>query len=117
MSFNPHNENDRIIVQYRCCIAAVQTHFNHISVADILDPPHQWFDALLARQVAVHLLTTHFHVPRRRLCELLDRRRGTIVATIRTVDNRLSSPDFNAAYGQILERAESYFQTKLQEVA
>lgn len=117
MSFNHHDENERITVQYRCCVAAVQIDFNHISVADILEPPHHWFDALLARQIAIHLLTTKYHVPRRRLEIILKRSRSTIAAAVTTVDNRLSSPDFDRVYGEILERSESYFQTKLQEAA
>lgn len=117
MSFNQYDENDKIVVQYRCCVAAVQEHFCHISVADILEPPQQWFDALLARQIAVHLLTTHYHVPRRRLETVLARSRSTIANAVSTVDNRLSSQDFDCVYSEIKERSETYFQTKLSEVA
>jgi hypothetical protein len=117
MSFNDYDENERNTVCYRCCIAAVQLSFPHLAVRDIIDPPHHWFDAALARQIAIHLMVTKFHVPRRRIAIDLNRNRASIGTAMTTIDNRLSDPTFEAAYGDIAERSESYFQIKLQEAA
>lgn len=114
---NRFNENERITEIYRCCIAAAQKHFCHIPVADVLEPPHHWFDAALARQVAIHIACTKFHIPRRRFAEHFERRRGTIGAGIRTIDNRLDTSEFQAVYSSIASDAQTHFDIKLQEAA
>lgn len=114
---NRFDENERITVLYRACIAAVAKEFRHIPIEYILQPPHTMFDALLARQVAVHLMCGKYGVPRRRLEAILGRNRSTIAAACVTIDNRLSSSEFNDVYSSIANQADQYFKAKLQEVA
>ena len=50
---------------FEASVRGVQSRFAHLSEEDIAAPPHQWFDAALARQIALHLLVEHFDVPKR----------------------------------------------------
>ncbi|QMV26684.1 hypothetical protein GRI33_06980 [Brucella sp. BO3] len=66
--FNPFSEEERLQTMLACCYAAVQQGgFQHLALRDIIDPPHEWFDAMLARQIAIHILATRFGVPKRRI--------------------------------------------------
>lgn len=77
----------------------------HLSAEDIAAPPHQWFDAMLARQIALHISVHEFGVSRKRLSRDLRRNRASIMNALRTVDDRLLSPDFARAYADMAARA------------
>ena len=96
------------------CFAAVREGFPHLSVRDIVDPPHQWFDAALARQVVIHLLVREFKWPKRRIAEVEDRSREAINRGLKTVDRRLESPRFRTHYTTLARRAHALvvFQTE-----
>lgn len=50
MPINPYSEDERLQLMLSCCYAAVKTGFDHLALRDIINPPHEWFDAALARQ-------------------------------------------------------------------
>ncbi len=80
------------------CLCAVRDGFPHLAFRDIVDPPHQWFDAALARQVALHLMIREFGWPKRRVVEIEDRSREAVNRALRTIDRRLESPRFARHY-------------------
>ena len=85
----------------------VQSRFPHLSEVDIAAPPHQWFDAALARQIALHLLVEHFDVPKRAVAAELQRSREAVNRALRTVDDRLLLPEFQDAYATMAEGADA----------
>lgn len=89
------------------CFAAVRQGFPHLSVQEIVNPPHDWFDAALARQVVMHLMVTELKWPKRRVVESEDRSREAINRALRTIDGRLDSLRFATHYRMIAERARS----------
>ena len=52
---------------FEAAVTGVQSHFNHLSPTDIAYPPHAWFAAALARQVALAKLNERYAVPKKRL--------------------------------------------------
>lgn len=86
-------------------LKGVQSGFQHLSADDIAHPPHQWFDAALARQIAIHLMVTQFHVPKRHIAEETQRSREAINRALETVSNRLVSEEFAASYDAMAARA------------
>ncbi|MGO8323710.1 hypothetical protein ACC811_02365 [Rhizobium ruizarguesonis] len=101
------------------CFAAVREGFPHLAVREIVDPPHEWFDAALARQVVMHLMVVELKWPKRRVVEVEDRSREAINRAIRTVNARLESLRFEAHYRTMARRARSLitFQTTTEEDA
>ncbi len=99
------------------CFAAVREGFPHLSVHEIVNPPHDWFDAALARQVAMHLMITELKWPKRRVVENEDRSREAINRALRIIDARLGSLRFASHYRMMAERARSFiaFQTLAEE--
>lgn len=97
------------------CVLAVQEGFPYLAVRQILDPPHQWFDAALARQIVMHLLVREFEWPKRRVVECEDRSREAINRALRTIDERLFTPLFEAHYRRIAERAHALLSLRLCE--
>ena len=97
-----------------CCYAAVREGFPHLAIRDIVEPPHQWFDAALARQVVIHLMVTEFKWPKRRVVEVEDRSREAINRALRTIDRRLETPRFTTHYRVMAERAHAlaFLQTE-----
>lgn len=114
---NPYSEEERLQAMVSACYRASRAHFNHLSIAQVIDPPKAMFDAKLARQIAIHILSVEFVVPRRRLMALLAVARTTIHGALRTVDDRMSDPVFERAYGRISARAQDLFMTALNEAA
>lgn len=114
---NPYSEEQRVQAMLSCCIAAVQSGFQHLALRDIIDPPHEWFDAALARQIAIHLLAVEFDVPRRRIVAAQARQRTSISFAIQAVDRRLDDPVFSAAYRRMAGRAKDLFLTEIQKAA
>ncbi len=87
------------------CLVAVREGFPHLTIRDIVDPPHEWFDAALARQIAMHLVIREFGWPKRRVVEMEDRSREAINRALRTIDARISHDRFASHYQTMAERA------------
>ncbi len=114
---NTFDQNALYEVHLHACFAAVREGFPHLSVSEIVDPPHEWFDAALARQVVMHLMITEMKWPKRRVVEIEDRSREAINRALRTVDARLESLRFAAHYKMMAQRARALvaFQTTAEE--
>ncbi len=89
------------------CLCAVREGFPHLSIRDIVDPPHEWFDAALARQVVMHLVVREFGWPKRRVVEMEDRSREAINRGLRTIDARIAHDPFAIHYQSMAERART----------
>ena len=90
--------DDRYALEINACILAVRNGFPHLNARDIINPPHQWFDAALARQVVMHLMIRELDWPKRRVVEIEDRSREAINRALRTIDQRLETPRFETHY-------------------
>lgn len=112
---NPFDQDQRVAAQYRAAIAAVGEFFTWLPLADIEHPPHQHFDAYLARQIAVHITTEFFGVPRKRLVAVTDRARQRIGEAIDTIEARRDAPVFEHAYRQMCGLAQARFDGVMQE--
>ena len=112
---NLHSEEDRLQLIFSCAYAAVQTGFPHLAVRDIITPPHGWFDALLARQIAIRIVAADFDVPRRRIATRISRNRGRVFACIAAVNRRMADPVFAAAYGRMAALALELYARELQK--
>jgi hypothetical protein len=93
------------------CFAATSELFPLLSIRDIIAPPHEWFDAALARQIAYHMMVRQFHVPKRRVCEEFGRAREAVNRGLRMIDERLSEPAFSAGYHGAADRARALVLT------
>jgi len=89
------------------CLCAVKEGFPHLSIRDIVDPPHEWFDAALARQIVMHLVIREFGWPKRRVVEMEERSREAINRALRTIDGRTAHDRFALHYQTMAERARS----------
>lgn len=89
------------------CLCAVAENFPHLAIRDIVDPPHQWFDAALARQIVMHLVIYEFGWPKRRVVEIEERSREAINRALRTINNRMRHDRFAGQYLKMTERARS----------
>lgn len=116
---NPYDADERLRLMMTACYTAVHEHFNHLTIRDVIAPPHGLFDALLARQVAITLMRDGFCVPRRRIAILLDRQRGRICTITKIIDQRRECPAFDAAYERMAARARALFfqQIRSEQVA
>lgn len=114
---NKFDENDRLNLLFQSCVAATAEHFSHLPVASIVNPPHHWFDAALARQIVFHMMAGSFGVPRRRLSDNFERGREAISRGMSVIDNRLDCDEFSNVYGIILTRAESHYTQQLEDAA
>ncbi|WP_411035718.1 hypothetical protein [Shinella sp. BYT-45] len=114
---NPYDEVQRLEVMLACCIKAVQSHFSHLAVRDIVEPPRDLFDAALARQIAIHILHVEFGVPRRRIVKMQARQRTSISFAIQRIDERLGCPVFAKAYRRIAARAKAIFTHQVRKAA
>lgn len=117
MPLSPYSEEDRLQAMLSACYAGVQSGFRHLALRHIINPPHEWFDAALARQIAIHILASRFDVPRRRIVTMQERQRTAISFAIRAVDNRLEDPVFERAYRRMSDRAEELFTTEIKKAA
>ncbi|OKP69602.1 hypothetical protein BTE77_27810 [Ensifer adhaerens] len=97
------------------CIAAVRDGFPHLTARDIMDPPHEWFDAALARQVVMHLVIREFRWPKRRVVEVEERSREAINRALRTIDRRLETPRFASHYRHMATEARALLSTIASE--
>ncbi|SIQ24698.1 hypothetical protein SAMN05880590_102779 [Rhizobium sp. RU35A] len=97
------------------CVVAVQEGFPHLAIREILDPPHHWFDAALARQIVMHLMVRQHDWPKRRVVETEDRSREAINRALRTIDERLITPRFETHYRSMAERSHALLALRLTE--
>lgn len=114
---NPYSEEDRLQAMISACYRASRSHFNHLPIRHIINPPVEMFDAKLARQVAIYTLDIEFSIPRRRIVKLLGVARSTVLQAIRVVDARRIDPVFDRAYERIAARSKDLFMTALHEAA
>ncbi|MGC4409581.1 hypothetical protein D4A92_19890 [Rhizobium rosettiformans] len=89
------------------CLVAVQEGFPHLTIRDIIDPPHDWFDAALARQIVMHLIIREFSWPKRRVVAMEERSREAINRALRTIDQRMRNDRFAGHYLDMAERAQT----------
>ena len=102
---------------FQASVAAVAEGFPHLAVRDIIDPPHDMFDAALARQIVIHIMVGQFGLPKRRVVEMQQRSREAINRALLTVDNRLCEPAFETHYRTIAVRALTMADVMKQEAA
>lgn len=114
---NPYSAEERLQAMLSACYAAVQEHFSHLPLRYIVKPPHGHFDAALARQCAIHIAATQFHIPRKRLSRLQGRQRTSISFAMQRVDRRRREPLFAAAHDRMGARAVTLFLNALHEAA
>ena len=89
------------------CLWAVREGFPHLAIRDIVDPPPEWFDAILARQIVMHLLIREFGWPTRRVALMEERCRCAIKRALRIVDARIAHDRFAIHYQATAERARA----------
>ena len=114
---NPYSEDERLQAMVSACYRASRSHFSHLPIRQIINPPADMFDAKLARQVAIHLLNVEFAIPRRRLVTTLGLARWTVAQAVSVIDGRRLEPVFENAYTRIAARSKDLFMTALHEVA
>lgn len=117
LPINPYSEEERLQVMLSCCYLAVQTGFKHLPLRFIIDPPSTMMDAILARQIAIHVLNNEFQTPRRRIVVMQERRRSAVATAINTVNARLECPVFARAYERMSTRALELFHIKIRKAA
>lgn len=114
---NPYSAHDRLEAQTAACFAAVQSEFRWLPLREIIQPAHRQFDALLARQVALHLMVHHFDIPKRRVVELHERSREAVNRALRNIDLRLNQSLFADAYQRMTAEARELYSIQLSEAA
>lgn len=114
---NPYTQDERIGAMINATYRAVRSHFNHIPMRDIIDPPRDMFDAKLARQIAISILNVEFKVPRRRLVALLTVARWSVMQANRVVRYRREEACFDRAYERICARSQEIFMASMLEAA
>lgn len=114
---NVHSQKQLYAGHLHACIFAVRDGFPHLAIADIIDPPHQWFDAALARQVVIHLMVCEFAWPKRRVVEEEDRSREAVNRALRTINQRLQYPRFANHYREIALQARTLLNIRIDEEA
>lgn len=115
MTFNRHDLKQVYEAHFSACVIAVRDGFPHLAIRDIIAPPHEWFDAALARQVVIHLMVRRFEWPKRRVVEVEERSREAVNRALRTVDRRLESPRFAAHYRRMAISARAIITNRSTE--
>lgn len=113
-SFNPFDAEDRMRAQYSVAITVVANRFCWLDPQLIENPPHTFFDAYLARQIAIHIACEFFGVPRRRLAEMTNRARARLAEAIAAIENRRSDAVFEHAYLAMCDDAHSMFSELME---
>ncbi len=99
----PPFKNSELEKNYAITVKGVQKQFSHLSEEEIFYPPHQLFDAALARQIAQHVMHNELSVPKRRLAIELQRSREMLERALKTVDRRKKRPEFEKTYRLIAD--------------
>lgn len=106
---NLYNEQLRLKAQMTCAYNAAHSGFKYLPIRFIINPPHQLPEAMLARQVAVHIMWNEFKIPRRRIASALHRQRTSISFNIQKINRRLQEPIFAREYTKWCEKARSSY--------
>ncbi|WP_375615418.1 MULTISPECIES: hypothetical protein [unclassified Bartonella] len=114
--FNPYSEAERLQMMLSCSLKAVSGGFRHVPIRYIIDPPHGLFDAILARQIAIHILHYQFEVPRRRIVAMQVRKQTAIFLALQVINRRLEEPVFAKAYRRWAGRAMDLFFKEIRKV-
>lgn len=114
-AFNPFDQDARVRAQYSAAIKGVGELFSWLPLTAIEEPPHQQFDAYLARQIAVHITCEFFGVPRKRLVAVTDRARQRIGEAIEAVEQRRDEPVFEHAYRTMCGLSQAQFEQAMRE--
>ena len=114
---NPYSDEERLQAMVAASYRASRSHFNHLPLRHIINPPAEMFDAKLARQMAIYVLHIDFNVPRRRLVVLLGVARWTVMQAVRVVEARRYEPLFDKAYERIAARTKDTFMEMLYEAS
>lgn len=94
---------------FLAAVKAVQARLNHLSEETITHPPHGWSDAVLARQIAVHVSIRQLALPGYHLAEAYQRSRESLHRALHAVDDRIAAePAFAEAYADIAQAAETH---------
>lgn len=113
--FNPYSEAERLQMMLSCSLKAVSGGFRHVPIRYIIDPPHGLFDAILARQIAIHILHYQFEVPRRRIVAMQVRQQTAIFLALQVINRRLEEPVFAKAYRRWAGRAMDLFFKEIRK--
>ncbi len=100
---------------FDAALSGVHHGFNHLSKTDIAHPPHEWFDAALARQITYHLMVERYGIPKRKIVKELQRTRDAMQRAMRNVEDRLMGPDFAKSYAEMAARADAALQRARDE--
>ncbi len=95
---------------FHACVAVVASGFPHLGIAAIIEPPHRWFDAALARQIVIHLMVRRYHIPKRRAVLMQGRSREAVNRALRTIDEQVSDDAIAAHYAAVERDAQSLLQ-------
>lgn len=114
---NLYDERETHDALFQISVAAVAEGFPHLAVRDIIEPPHDMFDAALARQIVIHLMVSRFGVPKRRVVAMQERSREAINRALATIDSRLGEPAFERHYRHIAARAQALVDELIEEAA
>lgn len=114
---NSFDEREVHDLLFQACTLAVVEGFPHLAVQEVIEPPHDMFDAALARQIVIHLMVSQFGLPKRRVVEMQQRSREAINRALATVDCRIGNPSFETHYRTIAERAHALVDTRMEDVA
>lgn len=117
MTLNMHSQAQLHDAAFHASVLAVRDGFPHLAINQIIDPPHEWFDAALARQVVIHLMVRVFMIPKRRVVEHQDRSREAVNRALRTIDARLYSPRFEAHYCRMAAAARGSLTARMEDAA
>lgn len=114
---NVHSQKDMYQATLNACYLAASEGFPHLTIAEIIDPPHRMFDAALVRQIVLHLMANQFCWPRRRIYQETLHNRGTIWRGMRVIDERLTSLKFENHYRNVAARASELLAASIREAA
>ena len=117
MTINLHSAQERESALYHACVMAVREGFPYLTIGEIIDPPHEMFDAALARQIALHMLIRKFNVPKRRVARMQERSRESVYRALRIIDYRCENPVFLAYYASMAARADATLLSIFEEAA
>ncbi|WP_254493048.1 hypothetical protein [Bartonella sp. B1099] len=112
---NPYSEVERLQIMLSCSLKAVSGGFRHLPIRYIIDPPRHLFDAMLARQIAIHILHYKFEVPRRRIVAIQERQRTSISLSLQVINRRLMESVFAKAYRRWAGRAMDLFLREMDK--
>ncbi|WP_150526249.1 hypothetical protein [Roseibium sediminis] len=116
MTFNPHNEQERLMMMTACARKSVQMQFSHLPMEFIVTPPHRMFDAYLARHIVIAILNMRFQIPRKRIGLLFGFQKKVVARACLGVKRRRDVPVFDAVYVALADRAARFFEQELGSV-